>query len=98
MTSPRHDRPSPPVPAYQVFGIPAEGDQAEHLLKTFEQAEEAEAFIQFLSAGGQFLRTPCRGRLTARPTGAGTRSAHERLAEGRTAAVRAHRRAPAGGW
>src|SRR5262245_20157352 len=44
MTPPDHETASLASPAYLVFGVPAEGDQEERLLSTFEQADQAEAF------------------------------------------------------
>jgi hypothetical protein len=41
---------------YQVFGVSAEGDQHEQLLKSFDHGFEAAAFAKLVSAGGRYHR------------------------------------------
>jgi hypothetical protein len=41
------------TPSFQVLGVPVDGEK-EVLLNTFDQFAEADAFLQFLSAGGKF--------------------------------------------
>ena len=83
MPSPDSEPPPGAVPAYRVFGVPAEGGPEERLLKTFEQADQAEAFVKFLTTGGQFLHV--RIEATSRPARPGSEEngdAHVKAAEG----------------
>jgi hypothetical protein len=69
--SPPDREPPPAAQRYQVFGVPAGGDQEEQLLKSFDRAFEAAAFAKLVSAGGRYHRvrveTPASSREQDRP-------------------------------
>ena len=64
--SPADHEPPSAAQRYHVFGVPAGGNQAEQLLKTFDRAFEAAAFAKVVSAGGRYHRvrveTPASSR------------------------------------